>query len=33
MGAQIELALDNLQTLLTAADMSFAHVVRLTALD
>ena len=29
MGAQIELALDNLQTLLTAADMSFANVVRL----
>jgi len=29
MGAQVELALDNLQTLLTAADMSFSNVVRL----
>jgi enamine deaminase RidA (YjgF/YER057c/UK114 family) len=29
MGAQIELALDNLQTLLTAADMTFANIVRL----
>lgn len=31
MGAQVELALDNLQTLLTAADMTFANVVRLNA--
>src|SRR5262245_52861166 len=31
MGAQVELALDNLQTLLTAADMSFANIVRLNA--
>lgn len=29
MGAQVELSLDNLQGLLTAADMSFANVVRL----
>ena len=31
MGAQVELALDNLQTLLAAADMTFANVVRLNA--
>ena len=31
MGAQVELALDYLQALLTAADMSFANVVRLNA--
>jgi Putative translation initiation inhibitor, yjgF family len=29
MGAQVELSLDNLQGLLTTADMSFANVVRL----
>jgi enamine deaminase RidA (YjgF/YER057c/UK114 family) len=29
IGAQIELSLDNVQTLLTAADMSFANVARL----
>jgi enamine deaminase RidA (YjgF/YER057c/UK114 family) len=29
MGAQVELSLDNLQTLLTAAGMSFANIVRL----
>jgi enamine deaminase RidA (YjgF/YER057c/UK114 family) len=31
MGAQVETSLDNLQALLTAADMSFANVVRLNA--
>lgn len=31
MGAQVELALDNLQALLTAADMTFANIVRLNA--
>jgi enamine deaminase RidA (YjgF/YER057c/UK114 family) len=29
MGAQVELSLDNLQALLTAADMSFANIVRM----
>jgi enamine deaminase RidA (YjgF/YER057c/UK114 family) len=29
MAAQLELALDNLETVLTAADMSFANLVRL----
>lgn len=31
MGAQVELALDNLQALLTAADMTFDNIVRLNA--
>ena len=31
MGAQVELALDNLQALLSAADMTFANIVRLNA--
>jgi len=31
MAAQLELALDNLEALLTAADMTFADVVRLNA--
>jgi enamine deaminase RidA (YjgF/YER057c/UK114 family) len=31
MGAQVELALDNLQALLTGADMTFANIVRLNA--
>jgi len=31
MGAQLALALDNLEAVLAAADMSFGHVVRLNA--
>jgi enamine deaminase RidA (YjgF/YER057c/UK114 family) len=31
MAAQLDLALDNLEALLTAADMTFANVVRLNA--
>lgn len=31
MAAQLELALDNLEALLTAADMTFANIVRLNA--
>lgn len=31
MGAQVELSLDHLQALLSAADMTFANVVRLNA--